>query len=63
MNEKEIGALKEIGLFLYLIPLWGILFVVDTMMKVFKRQYKNFHITGEILSRHIEKVMDDNNLK
>jgi hypothetical protein len=56
-------ALKEIGLLFYLIPIWAALFVVDTMMKVSKYAYKKTHIAGEHLSKHVTKVMDDNNLK
>jgi hypothetical protein len=56
-------ALKEIGLLFYLVPIYAALFVVDSMMKVSKYSYKKFHIAGEHLSRHVTKVMDDNNLK
>lgn len=57
---KEI--VWEILLLFYLMPLWALLGTIDTLLK-YRIWYKQTHIAGEILSRHITKVMDDNNLK
>ena len=54
--------IKEIGLVLYLVPLWGVLFILDRISRAGKFVYKIFHAAGCVVSRHVEAVMMRNGL-
>lgn len=54
--------LKEIGLALYLLPLWGALFILDRIAAAGKFMYKVFHAAACVVSKHIHAVMHRNGL-
>ncbi len=61
----------ELGMIIYLLPLWGVMLLIDAGLKASKKlfsmtgwrgaidTYKTLHICGEKLSRHIRRMIPD----
>lgn len=57
-----MSKLKELGLLLYLLPLYGLIICIDLAANDAKRAYKRLHELACVLSRHVNAVMAANNL-
>lgn len=53
--------LKEIGLALYLVPIWVIIWCLGKLADISKSAYKKFHAAATTLSVHADKIVDENN--